>query len=372
MGMIFIPKDEDGDKDKVGRWDGAREYALDRLTYIYYFMRHVFGIVFYALGHQAVQGVEPGVSIEEDPSESESDTGMLPEQEGVAPVDPRYRCHPLVAIVYGAGSRSRLASGTSLGSLSSSSLVLLEIQWIEPTPSLSPGQEVLVADTLRQSRLGIGQGPWKSRDSKRPCGEQRIRNEGQQSLTPRGVHRGSVPGDATRTTEDVQKNWPTPTMRGAREEMKLRIFCELSFRKTCPIPSVDMHYQLIVGTPMVMSDFLRAYDNLGRSISRTSKGRAVTNWMQPEILVEDNSTRAASKVTVLLMILCSKRQRIALYVASPPYEGRFQWRGRFRLERLDPLEEGRSTVQGVAQSVYVDTSSCSAVGRPPCGEPGRA
>ncbi|KAI5653296.1 hypothetical protein M9H77_30483 [Catharanthus roseus] len=36
-----------------------------------------------------------------------------------------------------------------------------------------------------------------------------------------------------------------------------------------------------------------------------------------------------------------KRQRIALYVASLPYEGLFRWRGRFRLWRVDPLEEGR-------------------------------
>ncbi|KAI5663636.1 hypothetical protein M9H77_22959 [Catharanthus roseus] len=35
-----------------------------------------------------------------------------------------------------------------------------------------------------------------------------------------------------------------------------------------------------------------------------------------------------------------KRQRIALYVASPPYEGLFRWRGQFRLGRVDPLEEG--------------------------------
>ncbi|KAI5671793.1 hypothetical protein M9H77_12157 [Catharanthus roseus] len=63
---------------------------------------------------------------------------------------------------------------------------------------------------------------------------------------------------------------------------------------------------------------------------------------------------------------------IALYVASPPYEGLFRWHGRFRLGRVDPLEEGRSTVGGVAQSVYVDTALCSAVGRPPCGEPGGA
>ncbi|KAI5658194.1 hypothetical protein M9H77_26987 [Catharanthus roseus] len=35
-----------------------------------------------------------------------------------------------------------------------------------------------------------------------------------------------------------------------------------------------------------------------------------------------------------------KRHKIALYVASPPYEGLFRWRGRFRLGRVDPLEEG--------------------------------
>ncbi|KAI5657953.1 hypothetical protein M9H77_26746 [Catharanthus roseus] len=33
----------------------------------------------------AVQGVEPGVSVDEDPREAESDVGMLPEQEGAAP-----------------------------------------------------------------------------------------------------------------------------------------------------------------------------------------------------------------------------------------------------------------------------------------------
>ncbi|KAI5677534.1 hypothetical protein M9H77_08484 [Catharanthus roseus] len=45
-----------------------------------------------------------------------------------------------------------------------------------------------------------------------------------------------------------------------------------------------------------------------------------------EYLVCDLSTRSTS--------------RIALYMASPPYEGLFQWRGRFRLERVDQLEEG--------------------------------
>ncbi|KAI5675505.1 hypothetical protein M9H77_06455 [Catharanthus roseus] len=33
--------------------------------------------------------------------------------------------------------------------------------------------------------------------------------------------------------------------------------------------------------------------------------------------------------------------RIALYVASPSYESLFRWRGRFRLRRVDPLEERR-------------------------------
>ncbi|KAI5676702.1 hypothetical protein M9H77_07652 [Catharanthus roseus] len=35
-----------------------------------------------------------------------------------------------------------------------------------------------------------------------------------------------------------------------------------------------------------------------------------------------------------------KRQMITLNVASPPYEGLFRWRGRFRLGRVDPLEVG--------------------------------
>ncbi|KAI5673488.1 hypothetical protein M9H77_13852 [Catharanthus roseus] len=34
----------------------------------------------------------------------------------------------------------------------------------------------------------------------------------------------------------------------------------------------------------------------------------------------------------------------------------------FRLGRVDPLEEGRSTIEGLAQSVYVDTASRSACG----------
>ncbi|KAI5667818.1 hypothetical protein M9H77_17671 [Catharanthus roseus] len=32
---------------------------------------------------------------------------------------------------------------------------------------------------------------------------------------------------------------------------------------------------------------------------------------------------------------------IALYVASPLYEGLFRWHERFKLRRVDPLEEGR-------------------------------
>ncbi|KAI5682085.1 hypothetical protein M9H77_03313 [Catharanthus roseus] len=67
-----------------------------------------------------------------------------------------------------------------------------------------------------------------------------------------------------------------------------------------------------------------------------------------------------------------RRKRIALYVASLPYQSLFQWHERFRLERVDPLEEGCRTVESVAQSVYVDTTSCSEVGRSPCGEPGGA
>ncbi|KAI5677025.1 hypothetical protein M9H77_07975 [Catharanthus roseus] len=34
----------------------------------------------------------------------------------------------------------------------------------------------------------------------------------------------------------------------------------------------------------------------------------------------------------------------------------------FKLERVDPLKEGRRTVEDLAQSVYVDTALCSAMG----------
>ncbi|KAI5657415.1 hypothetical protein M9H77_26208 [Catharanthus roseus] len=37
----------------------------------------------------------------------------------------------------------------------------------------------------------------------------------------------------------------------------------------------------------------------------------------------------------------------------------------FRLGKVDPLEEGRNIVEGLAQSVYMDIASCSAVGQPP-------
>ncbi|KAI5682344.1 hypothetical protein M9H77_03572 [Catharanthus roseus] len=53
------------------------------------------------------------------------------------------------------------------------------------------------------------------------------------------------------------------------------------------------------------------------------------------------------------------RQRIALYMASPSYEGLFRWHGRFRLGRVDPLKEGRRP-----QRVWPNRSTwtCSAVG----------
>ncbi|KAI5673070.1 hypothetical protein M9H77_13434 [Catharanthus roseus] len=69
----------------------------------------------------AAQGVKPGVSIEEDPSEAKSDAGMLPELDGATPVAtkgidtlvlsgsyPRYQYRLFVAIVYGVSSRWRL------------------------------------------------------------------------------------------------------------------------------------------------------------------------------------------------------------------------------------------------------------------------
>ncbi|KAI5676447.1 hypothetical protein M9H77_07397 [Catharanthus roseus] len=65
--------------------------------------------------------------------------------------------------------------------------------------------------------------------------------------------------------------------------------------------------------------------------------------------IPDYSTSSVSRCGLFKMIYSccevgfgytQKRQRIALYVASPPYEGIFRWSGRFRLERVDLLEEG--------------------------------
>ncbi|KAI5682234.1 hypothetical protein M9H77_03462 [Catharanthus roseus] len=70
-------------------------------------------------------------------------------------------------------------------------------------------------------------------------------------------------------------------------------------------PQVKAKVYMLDGLPVdteadiVEGDFLRAYDNLGRSISRTSKGGVVTDWTQPKIPVEiivDYSTRAASSL----------------------------------------------------------------------------
>lgn len=97
------------------------------------------------------------------------------------------------------------------------------------------------AVTQRKVAIGsvatpCGRGPWKSRDSKRPLGEQMIRNEGWQTLISGGVIRYvrtsnevdmwqkyvtrsqdcvtdvgnqdmlGMPGDATNTTGDIQEN----------------------------------------------------------------------------------------------------------------------------------------------------------------------
>ncbi|KAI5661821.1 hypothetical protein M9H77_21144 [Catharanthus roseus] len=125
----------------------------------------------------------PGVSIEEDSSETESDAGMLPKAEGVAPVD----AEGVDILVAGESPAHRQA--TARASMLETELVQVreahaarerEIQELvderdcvkqfiaqflgttrnsvdRAVPSWSLGQEVLVADTLRRSRPRIRQ-----------------------------------------------------------------------------------------------------------------------------------------------------------------------------------------------------------------------
>ncbi|KAI5652411.1 hypothetical protein M9H77_29598 [Catharanthus roseus] len=95
-------------------------------------------------------GIGLGTSIEEDPSEPTLDSEMIPEPERVAPAD---------------------AEGTSTFTVGGSPLSVspvcgyclwheqraeaAKIQWIEHVMSWSPGQDVLVASVLRQSRCWI-------------------------------------------------------------------------------------------------------------------------------------------------------------------------------------------------------------------------
>ncbi|KAI5657994.1 hypothetical protein M9H77_26787 [Catharanthus roseus] len=113
-----------------------------------------------------------------------------------------------------------------------------------------------------------------------------------------------------------------PCIGGIRALGATHSFGSFLFIKHIPIPSVVVSYQLIASTPIGMSK-----------------------------MTEDLSTRSAS---------------------SPPYEASSDGVDGFKLGRVDPLEEERSTIEGLAKSVYVDIASCSAVGQLPCGEPGGA
>ncbi|KAI5668563.1 hypothetical protein M9H77_18416 [Catharanthus roseus] len=111
----------------------------------------------------AVQGMEPGLSIEEDSNEAESDVGMLPEQEGAAPAP--VDAEGMDTLAEG-GSPVPLSpicgyciwSGQQLETARQQIAELREeiFRWTVPAPSWNPGQEVLVVDTLRRSRLGVG------------------------------------------------------------------------------------------------------------------------------------------------------------------------------------------------------------------------
>ncbi|KAI5672202.1 hypothetical protein M9H77_12566 [Catharanthus roseus] len=244
------------------------------------------------------------------------------------------------------------------GSLSSSSLVLLGIQWIELASSWSPDQELLVADTLRRSRPRIG----NMSDLRSSNHADGAVSENSQSRQPELISENTPhPEQAMytvmenfmiRMTELLEtsmairrherwlrasqaqalKNQPW-TWTDFQEELKMEYIprwvrhvrdqCpemhqdppEMSRRTGRPPamkgateersdkPQVKAKVYTLDGLPVdteaevVEGDFLRAYDNSGRSISRSSKDRAVIDWTQPKIPVE--------------------RQRIELYMASP-------------------------------------------------------
>ncbi|KAI5650487.1 hypothetical protein M9H77_36492 [Catharanthus roseus] len=226
----------------------------------------------------------------------------------------------------------RFRSWTGLGSLSPSSFILLGMQWIEPAPSWSPGKEVLVANTLRQSRPRIRDETFwlfKNMSNSRPSNQaDEAMFENSQSRQPEPIRENTpCPEQATymvmenfmiRMTELLETSMTTRRneLRGIAKHWWLRAskaqalknqpstwnnFQE-KFRKECILrgateerndkPQVKAKVYTLDGlavdteAKVVEGDFLRACDNSRRSNSGTSKGRAVTNWTQPKIPIE--------------------------------------------------------------------------------------
>ncbi|KAI5650219.1 hypothetical protein M9H77_36224 [Catharanthus roseus] len=104
-------------------------------------------------------------------------------------------------------------------------------------------------------------------------------------------------------------------------------FESLHFIKHIPVPPVFMCYQLIVSIPIDVSKIVEDLSTISASMGLKLKK-----------LEEPNSLQST----------CTS------------------W------STLHPVEEGRSTVEGLTQSVYMYIASCSPVGQLPCGEPGGA
>ncbi|KAI5653280.1 hypothetical protein M9H77_30467 [Catharanthus roseus] len=164
--------------------------------------------------------VDPGVSIEEDPNEAESDAGMVPQPEEVAPVRTegidtlsneqqleaasqqivrlREEISQMDAFCYTARQTHWQATARFLSTMRDTvDRARAELE-SRPGGSGSRHPQVRIqkrVHTSRKAAIGSvgtsykrpGQGPWKSGDYKRLHGKQRIGNEGRRTQTPGGV-----------------------------------------------------------------------------------------------------------------------------------------------------------------------------------------
>ncbi|KAI5666728.1 hypothetical protein M9H77_16581 [Catharanthus roseus] len=322
-----------------------------------------------------VQGVEPGVSIEEDSSETDSDAGMLPEPERVAPVDAE-GMDSLVADgspVEAAGQQiselreeiSRVdalfCKARQAHRQAAMRVAMLETELVqkhvrfttfqscrrgcvrnsqsrqpEPIRENTPRPEQATHTIMENFMIRMTELLETSITTKR---NERVRATGAnealeqflkfrppefyQKQRPRYEEPGNVRNQCPEMQqvppETSRKTSRPPAMRGATEERSDKPQMKAKVYTLDGLP-VDTEAEV------VESDFLRVYDNLRRSISRTSKGRAVTDWMQAKIQIElDYSTKTALSQCIEAMlhigVAFSKRFIIAVKQVSAVHKG---------------------------------------------------